>query len=189
VLADFDTALDYLIGLQQSAVTQQVKSIQACKGELFQFREMAKGIVAQLSDFMPIQTLQTLCLAWQTQKNSINAKEPLRKNTLKRKELHLLNTIKAQEGEENSALKTLVYTQLAEIVQSSAAVECINSILRPYLNAAKNQVTQHFLNLFMAYHNHRRFKAGVRKGKTPFELLSGQAQEKDWVDIVLDWVA
>jgi hypothetical protein len=189
VLADFDTALDYLIGLQQSAVTQQVKSIQACKGELFQFREMAKGIVAQLSDFMPIQTLQTLCLAWQTQKNSINAKEPLRKNTLKRKELHLLNTIKAQEGEENSPLKTLVYAQLAEIVQSSAAVECINSILRPYLNATKNQVTQHFLNLFMAYHNHRRFKAGVRKGKTPFELLSGQTQHKDWVEIILDCVA
>jgi hypothetical protein len=189
VLADFDTALDYLIGLQQAAVTQQVKSIQTNKAELFQFREMANGIVEQLSDFMPNQTLQTLCMAWQAQKNSINAKDAVRKNTLKRKEQHLLDTIMAQEGEENSAFKTLVYTQLAEIVQSSAAVECINSILRPYLNAAKNQVTQHFLNLFMAYHNHRRFKAGVRKGKTPFELLSGQTQDKDWVEIILDLVA
>ena len=57
--------------------------------------------------------------------------------------------------------------------------------LRTYLNASKNQINQPFLNLFMAYHNHRRFKAGERKGKTPFEILSGQKQELDWLERVL----
>ena len=78
-----------------------------------------------------------------------------------------------------------MFNELNKIIQSSAAVECINSILRTYLNASKNQINQPFLNLFMAYHNHRRFKAGERKGKTPFEILSGQKQDFDWLEHVL----
>ena len=60
-------------------------------------------------------------------------------------------------------------------------VKCINSILRPYLNNSKNQVTQEFLNTFMFYHNHRRYHAGKRKGKTPMELLTGKKQKEDWI--------
>lgn len=37
----------------------------------------------------------------------------------------------------------------------------------------------------MAYHNYRRFKAGERKGKTPFEILSGQKQDFDGIELVL----
>jgi len=60
----------------------------------------------------------------------------------------------------------------------------------PYLNASKNHVTTQFaLNLFMAYHNHRRFRAGERKAKTPFEILMGTIQEKGWLDLMLDKAA
>ncbi len=79
-----------------------------------------------------------------------------------------------------------MYGKLDQIVQSSAAVECINSILRPYLNTIKNQPTQEFLNLFMFYHNHRRFSAGKRKGKTPIEILTGKVQSKDWTELLLE---
>jgi hypothetical protein len=37
----------------------------------------------------------------------------------------------------------------------------------------------------MFYHNHRRYKAGKRKGKTPMELLTGTKQENDWLEILL----
>jgi len=63
-------------------------------------------------------------------------------------------------------------------------VECINSILRPYLNNSKNQVTQEFLNLFMFYHNHRRYHAGKRKDKTPMEILTGKEQKEDWITLL-----
>ncbi|GAH70878.1 unnamed protein product [marine sediment metagenome] len=53
-------------------------------------------------------------------------------------------------------------------------VENINSILRMYLNATKNHVTQGMLNLFMHYHKHRRYVAGKRKEKTPMEILTGK---------------
>jgi hypothetical protein len=38
----------------------------------------------------------------------------------------------------------------------------------------------------MFYHNHRRYKAGKRKGKTPMELLTGTKQEKDWLKILME---
>ena len=55
------------------------------------------------------------------------------------------------------------YAKLDKIVQSSALVECINSIIRSYLNTTKNHVTQELLNLVMHYHNHRRYRDGVRR--------------------------
>lgn len=67
-------------------------------------------------------------------------------------------------------------------------VENINSILRPYLNQSKNQVTQKFLNLFAFYHNYRRYKAGKRKGKTPMEILIGDRQNKDWIELLTHFI-
>lgn len=188
VLLDFDTALDLLLALNHSAITTQVKHIEACKGDLFHFRTIAKTIVEQLAQQIPTDTLNALCLAWQTQKKEINAKQTKRKNALKRKKEALLESLRLSE-QQNLQRKEYVFGQLDQIVQSSAAVECINSILRPYLVAAKNQISQEALNLFMAYHNHRRFRAGKRKGKTPFELLTNQVQEKDWMQIILEKAA
>lgn len=63
-------------------------------------------------------------------------------------------------------------------------VECINSILRPILTNSKNQVTQEFLNTFMFYHNHRRYHAGNRYGKTPMEILTGKELQCDWITLL-----
>ncbi len=38
----------------------------------------------------------------------------------------------------------------------------------------------------MFYHNHRRYRAGKRKGRTPYELLTGRKQEKDWIELLSD---
>ena len=85
-------------------------------------------------------------------------------------------------------IKTQIFMKLDHIVQSSAMVECINSIIRPYLNNSKNHVTQEMLNLIMFYHNHRRYINGKRKNKTPFEILTGKKQEKDWLELIIDIV-
>ena len=37
----------------------------------------------------------------------------------------------------------------------------------------------------MFYHNHRRYKSGKRQGKAPIELLTGEALEADWVELLL----
>jgi hypothetical protein len=189
VLADFDTALDLLKSLGHQDINKEIKSIESCKKDLFNFMPVAKQIVDRLSTLIPVDTLKTLCLVWQTHKNMVKTKNTDRKNALKRKEKHLLqqleNEIQTHKLSDLAQWKNLVFNELNKIIQSSAAVECINSILRTYLNASKNQINQPFLNLFMAYHNHRRFKAGERKGNTPFEILSGQKQDFDWLEHVL----
>ena len=88
--------------------------------------------------------------------------------------------------EESGEFQKEIYSRLDKIVQSSALVECINSIIRPYLNTTKNHVTQEQLSLMMHYHNHRRYRDGVRKNKTPMEILTGKEQAKDWISILFD---
>src|SRR5215467_13460058 len=34
-------------------------------------------------------------------------------------------------------------------------------------------------------HNHRRYKSGKRQGKAPIELLTGEALEADWVELLI----
>jgi hypothetical protein len=85
--------------------------------------------------------------------------------------LDIAEGLHQQESEDaDSAIQQAVYSRLDKIVQSSALVECINSIIRPYLNTSKNQVNQAFLNLIMHYHNYRRYRDGVRKIKRPWRF-------------------
>jgi hypothetical protein len=82
-------------------------------------------------------------------------------------------------------LKLLVFEKLDSIVKASSLVEMVNSIIRPYLNRSKGQITQETLNLIMFYHNHHRYKGGKRQGKAPIELLTGETLEADWVDLLI----
>jgi hypothetical protein len=188
--ADFDVALQYLKTLNKDSINKEVKTIEACQKDLFYFTEIAQNIVAKLSQTMNPEVLQKLCLAWQTHKNAIKVKRnPERQKALKRKENHVLDEVKPLLGQQYQAEKDSTYLCLDQIVQSSAAVECLNSILRPYLQASKNNISQEFLNLFMFYHNHRRFYAGKRKGKTPNELFTQEPQTLDWIDLLKQKIA
>ena len=65
-------------------------------------------------------------------------------------------------------------------------METFNSILKPFINAARGQVSQELLNLVKFYHNHRVFNRGKRQGHSPIELLTGVAPDKHWLDLVMD---
>ena len=58
----------------------------------------------------------------------------------------------------------------------------MNSLLRPYLNVIKGQITPPLLNLILCYHNHRPFLGGKRKGKAPLEILLGEPLESYGID-------
>lgn len=185
VKADFDTALEYLKQLNCEAINEEVKSIENCRADLFTFYLWAEKNIAKLSETIDNDILNQFCLAWQCRKNSIKAKDVDRKNKFKRREQYILNDVKELIDNEYEKTKNRIYEQLNQIIQSSAAVEGINSVLRPYLNTSKNHVTQEFLNLFKFYHNHRRFKNGERKGKTPMEIATNSNQNSDWLDLLL----
>lgn len=189
VKGDFDTALEYLKELDSIEINKEVKSIENCKPDLFTFYKTAKEKVDLLSQTVNNELLKLLCLAWQVNKNQIKAKNKYRKNKLKRREKYILNEVKElSDNQSYEKIVETVYQTLNQIIQSSAAVECVNSLLRYYLNSSNNKVTQETLNLFMFHHNHKRFKAGKRKGKTPMEIATNSIQKEDWKELLLQKV-
>lgn len=182
-------ALELIETLGVEKITKAVHKARRTLPELLNYFDIAQEIVSQLSTLpIPPQVLQAFCLAWQWRRGMIKSKKAQSRHYCARKEQSYLDLASGYLQEDYNLIKEQVYGQLDHIVQSSALVECINSIIRPYLNNSKNQITQEMLNLIMFYHNHRRYKYGKRKGKTPNELLTGTKQEKDWIEVLFDIV-
>jgi hypothetical protein len=156
---------------------------------LFHYFDVAKEVVGKLEQLgIDKNVLCALCLAWQWNKGRIKAKKANRAQQCAINERNCLDYTIGHLQENYEEIKEKVYGELDQIVQSSALVECINSIIRPYLDNSKNHITQETLNLIMFYHNHRRYKAGKRKGKTPMEILTGKKQDKDWIELLFEIV-
>lgn len=181
--------LELIETLVHIKITKAVKSIKKMVPYLLSYFDVAGKIVTSLSaSDLPSELLEMLCLAWQSHRNMIKSKPLERKNKFKITENEILNMVKDELGETFSDVKNHIYYELTKIVQSSAMVECINSIYRTYLNVSRNHITQNMLNLIMFYHNHRRYLDGERKKKTPLELLTGKEQTKDWIELLFDKV-
>lgn len=180
-------ALALMMSLNQSGISKIVVSIQRALPDLLVYFKEAVAVVENcytLTDHP--EAVKALCLAWQWDKAVIKSKVTARKKrAIKQRQFYLeWAELWMGDPEKYQALKNGVMAELETIVQASSMVECINSLLRPYLDTSKNQVTQSFLNTFMFYHNHRRYHAGKRKGKTPMEILTGQPQKEDWITLL-----
>lgn len=173
--------------LNHQRITEVVKKIERTLPDLFHYFDVAKTVVDECKE-LPIddQSLKAYCIAWQWGKAVRKAKKSDRKKRAQEREEFCLEIADGMHQEESGDLQEEIYSKLDTIVQSSALVECINSIIRPYLNTTKTHVTQEQLTLIMHYHNHRRYRDGVRKGKTPMELITGKEQDKDWLSILFD---
>lgn len=180
-------ALALLESLGMSSINKVVKTINLLLPELLNYFDVANTVMANLQE-LPCdpETLKMLCLAWQWHKALIKAKTPPARHYCADQEAFYLELADDDPNTPAETMKTRVYQQLDQIVHSSSLVECLNSIIRPYLNTTKNHVTQDLLNLVMFYHNHRRYRDGKRKGHTPMELLTGKPQEQDWIDLVFE---
>lgn len=65
---------------------------------------------------------------------------------------------------------------ITKIVRASSIVECINSLIRPFINLKKS-VPDKFFSLIQFYFNTRKYRRSGRKeriGKSPIELLTGE---------------
>jgi len=173
--------------LNHNTITEAVNKIRRTLPDLFHYFDVAEEVVNECRE-LPIdeEGLKAYCIAWQWGKAVRKAKKSDRRKKAQEREQFCLEIAEGLHQEELGNIREEVYSKLDTIVQSSALVECINSIIRPYLNTSKNHVTQELLNLIMHYHNHRRYCDGVRKNKTPMEILTGKEQAKDWISILFD---
>ncbi|MBD3328475.1 hypothetical protein GF340_04185 [Candidatus Peregrinibacteria bacterium] len=180
-------ALDYMISLPIKKIKKDINTIYNLLDDLLGYLDTADQIFKNLRfKGMPEYMVKAFALAWQYQKNAAKAKQPKRRKYFADKEKEQLQTIGQILGDDFESIKTKVFNELDKIIQSSAIVENINSIVRSFLNTSRNRINQEILNLIMFYHNHRRYKAGKRKGKTPMELLTGKKQDKDWLEMLLE---
>ena len=185
--------LNWFFKTKNEKVRKIMISIKVLLPKLFPFLYHAKEVVSTLlketSSQDEVLAIQAFCAAYQFRKNSIKTKKTKAKKyfALKASEEVLSAQIILENTELNpEILHKKVYKALDTIIQSSAMVETINSIVRSYFNVSKNQINQAQLNLIKFYHNHRRYVQGKRKGSTPMELLTGKPQEKDWLDLMLE---
>lgn len=187
--ANIGLALELVESLGTEKLTKAVRKVRRTMPGLLNYFERAQSTVANLTVLpIPQKALQSLCLAWQWKKGMTKSKRAKARQYCNGNEEFYLGIAAGYLQEDYDPMKEEVYTALDQIIQSSALVECINSIIRPYLNSSKNQITQELLNLIMFYHNHRRYKDGKRKGKTPIEILTGKKQEKDWIELLFEVV-
>lgn len=188
VVGQMKATLALMASLNHAGISKAVVSIQTALPDLLVYFNEAVAVVKHCHKVTDNpEALKALCLAWQWDKAVIKSKVTARKKyAIKQRQFYLeWAELWVGEPKKYQRLKEKVMAKLDTIVQASSMVECINSLLRPYLDSAKNQVTQAFLNTFMFYHNHRRYHAGKRKGKTPLEILTGQQQKEDWITLLL----
>jgi len=185
--AGVEVGLALIEELNHNDITKAVHKVRRTLPDLFHYFDVAKKVIDECKK-LPIdeESLKAYCIAWQWGKAVRKAKKSDRKKSAQELERFCLEIAEGLHQEEPGDIREEVYSKLDKIVQSSALVECINSIIRPYLNTTKNHVTQELLNLIMHYHNHRRYCDGVRKNKTPMEILTGKEQAEDWISILFD---
>jgi hypothetical protein len=185
--ANIGFAIEMIASLEYPKISKITDKIAELLPELLNYFDRAKQVIIYLqTTAISLEVLKEFCLAWQYQKNRIKAKQKSRRNKYKAKEKEQLTLLEEMCGEQFLMNKELIYSQLDTIVQSSALVETINSIIRSYLNMTRNHINQYFLNLVMFYHNHRRYQGGKRKGKTPMEILTGKDEQKDWLELLFE---
>jgi hypothetical protein len=80
-----------------------------------------------------------------------------------------------------SEVQRQVNEALDQVVRASSAVECFNSLLRPYVSVKKH-LSQGFLALIALYHNMRPLKQ--RGNKTPLQLAGVDLGDDDWVRLI-----
>ncbi len=182
-------ALEHLELLEDERIKKCVDHIRNLLNEdqLLAHLEKTKSLYSELQKHVPPNLLWLWTLFWQHWKKSLQTHNPSVQKFAKQ-EMEAAQQLLEQHYQDLDLLtqtKVRIFSTLNKIVQASSLVECFNSFLKPYINNARGQVTQPLLNLVMFYHNNRVFKRGIRKGKSPMQLLTGKVQAS-WIDLIMN---
>lgn len=183
------TALELLRTLPVPGLAPELEAIDKTLPDLFNFLCRASQTSEKLASQLDEQTLPFWCMAWQyLKKANKSCRVPRYQAYALRQTQDFLKLLEGHLGLDEKQFAKMqqdLFEELDKIVQSSASVETFNSFLRPFLNEARDQLGQEMLNLIVFYYNHRVFERGKRKGKSPFEILSGQKPDNDWLEQLL----
>jgi transposase len=184
VRAELTSLLSLIEEVDDSVLRKLLQPIRSHLDDILAPFEQAESTHAELLHLLPQQILDALVLAWHHEHLSYQS-QAKHKRYHQYENQQWLDFAEGLLDHQFAPLQALVFEKLDAIIQASSLVELVNSFIRPYLNSSKGQITQETLNLIMFYHNHRRYKSGKRQGKAPIELLTGEALEADWVELLI----
>ena len=187
---EVQTALDYMKGLNINGLAEVIKEVQKLLPNLFAFLDTVKNGLQELEKTIEPTPLPFWKRAWQYAKIAYKIKGNYAlKQTFFRKmndDLELLKEFYQMEDDPFKAFAFTIFKVLDTLcAHSSAAVENVNSFIRPFLDNSRDQISQQTLNLIMFFFNHRTFTRGKRKGFSPLEILSGKKIDADPIDLLL----
>ena len=183
VRAELTLLFEMIAELDCAAITTTLKPLQKHLDDLVAPFAQAEATDAELRAVVPHEACEFLVLAWHHEHLFYQSGSKPKRYHQRERDIWLA-CAEGLLGDEFDTLKALVFDKLDAIVRASSLVEMVNSLIRPYLNSCKGQITQATLNLIMFYHNHRRYKSGKRHGKAPIELLTGKPLEAPWWELL-----
>jgi len=140
---EIKTGLILIDELKHTKISTAVAKTRRTLPDLFHYFDRAEKVVNECKkESVDKDYFRALCLAWQWGKAVRKAKNSQRKHRAKEQEQEFLEIAECLQPQGAQSLQEDINKQLDTIVQSSAMVECINSIIRPFLNTSKDQVTQ-----------------------------------------------
>jgi len=187
VRAELTLLLGLIEEINDAELPKLLKPIRSHLDDILAPFEQVESTHADLLVLMPQQRVDALVLAWHHEHLAYQAYGK-QKRYHQHESQQWLAFSAGLLGHQFEPLKVLVFEKLDAIIHASSLVEMVNSLIRPYLNSCKGQITQETLNLIMFYHNHRRYKGGKRQGKAPIELLTGTTLEAEWVDLLIQYM-
>lgn len=184
-------ALEALSFLPLKGLAKQLQHIEKLlsNGQLLRFLDKVPALYEKWREEVDPDALWLWMLYWQWWKKAFQTHCPKVQQYAKQEAqaaADLLEQYYQHQPAQYQMHKVNIFASLDKIVQASALVETFNSILKPFINSARGQVTQPLLNLVKFYHNHRIFQRGKRKGKAPIELLRGKTLDQSWIDLLMD---
>ena len=184
VRSDLTHLLDMIQEVDDERLAKLLKPIRSHLDDILVPFEQVESVHRDLLELMPEPIVDALVLAWHHDHLSYQS-HGKKKHSHQQQSQQRLDFVDGLLNDQFEQRKVWVFEKLDAIVKASSLVEMVNSLLRPYLNSSKGQITQETLNLIMFYHNHRRYKGGRRQGKAPIELLTGETLQGDWVDLLM----
>jgi hypothetical protein len=182
------TLMDWLDELDYPALQVETRTIRNHVDDICICYKRAEEIYQTLSATISEDVLNFIGLSWQYDHQSHQHKGELKQHF--KFESQFWREVAESLLEEKTAENVIVqaFDAFDDMNRTSSLIEMVNSLIRPFLNSCKGQITQEHLNLIMFYHNHHRYKTGKRQGKAPIEILNRVTLQKHWLDLLFDAV-
>ncbi|OAD18684.1 hypothetical protein THIOM_005712 [Candidatus Thiomargarita nelsonii] len=186
---DILTIMGWLEELQNHQINEQTTLIRKHIDDITSCYQPVEEIYQNLSTKIDSQSLNALCIAWQHKHLTNQTKGVSKRYHVD--EFHFWlsyaeHQLDSKNEEQAEVISDSVFDSLDDLVRSSSLIEMVNSLIRPYLNSCKGQITQDTLNLIMFFHNHRAYKTGKRKGIAPIEILNRTKLDKHWTESLFE---